>query len=654
MRPSYCTLDDIRWAQVRAVFDSTPMRIALLDRDRRYIYVNPEYVSFVGKPIDGILGRTVPEVLEEEAFAPFYLQGERALVGETVEWEGWLDYHRGRRYLQRFCVALPNATGSVDGYFIFNRDLTDLRQTEQALAEQLAARSASEALNAAIIAAALDCIIAIDESGRVMEFNPAAEQTFGRRRAEVLGQPINTLIVPPHLRQRHGDGFARYLATGESRVMGRRIAIEAMRADGSILPVELTITEVRLPERRLFTSHLRDLTAARAAEAEIQRQREALHQSEKMAAFGSLLAGVAHELNNPLSIVIGNALLLAEEAEGSALAERAQRVQAAAERCGRIVRSFLAMARQRKTEARPVTVQALVDSALQLLAYSMRTSGVTVEQDIAPDLPAVLCDPDQIQQVFSNLLINARQVLEEQPQPRRVQLTARADKECVRLEVADNGPGIAESIRSRVFDPFFTTKPAGMGTGIGLAVSRGIVEAHGGTLSLAPSDGEGACFVIRLPLRLEPAPPPDPNCAAAAPNLLAAVARTVLVVDDEPEIGRLLAETLRTLGYRAEMVVSGEAAQTALEQCDYDVVLCDLRLPGLDGPALYDWMAERRPHVCARTAFITGDTLSASAGRFLARAGRPILEKPFVPAELQRLVAELDPHADSRPPRRVP
>jgi PAS domain S-box-containing protein len=645
MGPDYCMLDDIRWAQVRAVFDSTPMRIALLDRDRRYLYVNPEYVSFVGKPIDGILGRTVPEVLEEEAFAPFYLQGERALAGETVEWEGWLDYHRGRRYVQRICVALPNATGAVDGYFIFNRDLTDLRQAERDLAEQLAARTASEALNAAIIAAALDCIIAIDESGRVMEFNPAAEQTFGRRRAEVLGRLINTLIVPPHLRQRHADGFARYLATGEPLVIGRRIAIEAMRADASIFPVELTISEVRLPERRLFTAHLRDLTPARAADAEIQRQREALHQSEKMATFGSLLAGVAHELNNPLSIVLGNAQLLAEEAEGSALAERAQRVQAAAERCGRIVRSFLAMARQRKTEARSVTVQGLVDTALHLLGYSMRTSGVRVNQDIAADLPAVLCDPDQIQQVLSNLLINARQVLEERPQPRHVRLSARADAESVRLEVADNGRGIAESIRSRVFDPFFTTKPDGTGTGIGLAVSRGIVEAHGGTLTLAPSDGEGACFIIRLPLRRDSAHPPDPNGAFATPHRLAAVARTALVVDDEPEIGRLLAETLHTLGYRAEVVESGEAAQAALGQGDYDVVLCDLRLPGLDGPALYDWIAERRPYLCARTAFITGDTLSASTGRFLARAGRPILEKPFVPAELQRLLAELDPYA---------
>ncbi len=632
----------ISWTQIRKLFDSMPVRIALLDREHRYRYVNPEWSKEIGKAEDAVLGRTVSEVLGEGNVARPSIT-ERARSGETVDWDGWVDYPRGRRYVLCTLAPLRDAAGAVEGYFSFIRDLTDLRQTEQDLAEQSAARSASEALSAAIIAGARDCIITFDEDGRVVEFNPAAEEAFGRNRAEVLGQPIATLIPPPERQSHNTENFARFASSG--RLHGSRTEIEAMRADGEIFPAEVTVIEVPLRERRLHAAFLRDLTAARKAESEIERHSEALQQSEKMAAFGSLLAGVAHELNNPLSIVIGNALLLAEEMEGTALAERAQRVQTAADRCGRIVRSFLAMARQRQAEMRPAALQELVDASLSLLAYSMRTSGVTVEQAIAADLPSLKCDPDQMVQVLANLLTNARQSLEERPQPRRVVLSARAEGGWALIEVADNGPGIPDAVRSRVFDPFFTTKPVGSGTGIGLAVSRGIVEAHGGSLTLAPAAGEGARFIMHLPLAADPLDVAGSDVAAGMAPTTHDVA-TVLVVDDEPDIGEMLAQMLRKLGHRPEVKASGEAAQTALSDRDFDAVLCDLRMPGLDGPALYDWMVEARPHLCARTAFITADTLSASSHRFLSRVGRPILEKPFVPSDVRQLLSQLTPNHD--------
>jgi two-component system NtrC family sensor kinase len=633
----------ISWGQIRQVFDSMPIRIALLDLNHRHCYVNTEWSRFFGIPADAALGRTIAEVLGEETFASVRAQDERALAGEVAEWGGWVEDQFGRRYVRRTCAPLRGMAGPIDGYFVFSSDLTELRRTEQNLVEQSAARSASEALNAAIVAAAADCIITLDETGRVVEFNPAAERTFGRPRANVLGQPVDTLLVLPHERQGYAESFTRFVASGARD--GQRYELEARRADGSSFPAEVSVAEVPLPEGRLFIVYLRDLTPERKAESEIERQREALQTSERMAAFGSLLAGVAHELNNPLSIVIGNALLLAEETEGSGLAERAQRVQMAAERCGRIVRTFLAMARHRQAEKRPATVQALLDAAVGLLAYQMRTSGVILEQNIAPGLPALLCDSDQMVQVLANLLTNARQALEERPQPRRVRLTTQANSGWLQIEVADNGPGIAEAIRSRVFDPFFTTKPAGAGTGVGLAVSRGIVEAHGGSLSLASPNGEGACFVIRLPLIGDGATAAEADVAPKTQHMPIQAAPTVLVVDDEPDIGQMLAEMLRSLGYRSDVKASGEAAQAALRERDYDAVLCDLRLPGLDGPTFYDWMAGYRPNLCARTAFITADTLSPSSHRFLTRAKRPVLEKPFLPADLRQLLSQLLPDA---------
>jgi two-component system NtrC family sensor kinase len=206
------------------------------------------------------------------------------------------------------------------------------------------------------------------------------------------------------------------------------------------------------------------------------------------------------------------------------------------------------------------------------------------------------------------------------------------------IEVADNGPGISPNLRSRVFDPFFTTKPMGVGTGIGLSVSRGIVEAHGGSLNLVPSE-RGASFLVRLPLRdADQAAPQSGNSPLSEP---VHAGRSALVVDDEPEVGVVLSEMLTALGMRCDVMTSGEAAVGQLKGQDYDAIICDVRLPGIDGPALYAWITEHRPHLCARTAFVTGDTLGQASERFLTQKLRPFLERPFLPADVRRLIDEL-------------
>ena len=538
-------------------------------------------------------------------------------------WEGWLGYLEGERYVHRTYYPYRDAGGAVVGVVGYSRDMTELK--------------AGEAQYAAITAAALDCIIVFDDAGRVVEFNPAAERGLGIARTAAIGRQVGTLLELPAL-QPGADGSWTAPAATPAWV-GTRMETEAVCGDGSQLPVELAVGEVQLPSRRLFTAYLRDLTAARTAEAEIQRQREALHESEKMAAFGSLLAGVAHELNNPLSIVIGNAMMLGEEAKelAPALIGRTDRIQAAAERCGRIVRSFLALARQNRSQVKPMSIATAVQTALELLAYGLRGSGVAVERDIPDDLPSVPCDHDQFNQVLSNLLVNARQVLEARPQPRRVRISARLDGEFVRIDVADNGPGVPEALRGQIFDPFFTTKPAGIGMGIGLAVSRGIMEVHGGTLMLEETPGGGACFVIRLPRHSADEAIAEEE--AAAP--LARARQPALVLDDEPEIAALLADMLGRQGYDCDVVDTGEAALKRLSTQDYALILCDLRMPGIDGAAVYEWLRQHRPHLCARVGFVTGDTLGSATEGFVARTGRPMLEKPFVPSALRQLVAEI-------------
>ena len=491
-------------SELRMLLDSVPARVALLDRNRRHWYVNQDYARFVGRPVEEILGRTVQELVGEAPYAELRPLGARALAGEVVRWEGWMPHHVSREplFVQRFYVPYRSAGGSIDGYFIITRDLTELKRTEQYMADQLKALHASQALAEAITTAALDCVVVVDETGTVVSFNPAAEATFGYRAADAVGRPIADLIVPPDHRAAHAASMLRYRTTGDARWLGRRVDMEAMRADGTTFPAELAVTEVKLPERRLLAAYLRDLTTQKQAEAEIRQQRDALYQSEKLAAFGSLLAGVAHELNNPLSIVIGHAVLLEEEAEEAGrleLLDRAKRIRQAAERCGQTISTFLAMARHRGVRREPVKASTLLGSVLRLLDDEPSADDVELVWEVPAGLPAVLGDAHQLHHVISNLVVNARQALEGSPPPRQIRVSASAVGPLMEIVVSDTGPGIPEEIRSRIFDPFFTTKKPGAGTGIGLAVSRGIAEAHGGSLVLTPSV-RGARFALRLPL----------------------------------------------------------------------------------------------------------------------------------------------------------
>ena len=643
-------------AQLRAILDAIPTPVVFYDSEHRYRYVNPNYADLVALPIGEILGRPAPEVLNAETWDQLRPYAERALAGETVKHAAWVIHaDRSRRYLKRAYSPHRAPDGRIDGYFVIVRDLTSLKLRERELVERQAELEASEAMNAAIIASALDCVVVIDETARVVAFNAMAERVFGYSQAEAVGRLIGDLIVPPHLRQRHADGFQRYLVTGSANVLGRRVEIEAMRRDASVFPVELAITEVKLRDRRLFTAYIRDLTDVKAAAAEIEKQRETLHQREKLAALGSLLAGVAHELNNPLSIVIGQALMLREqiqelgkEAVAEGAANRAEKIQTAAERCARIVRTFLAMARQRKAERREVRLPALIDAAVDLLGYGLRSGGVEILRDWPDDLPPVYGDADQLHQVLVNLLINAQQALEEKAGKRQVILRMRVDPTAAQLVLtaSDNGSGVPEAIRVRIFEPYFTTKPMGVGTGVGLAVSRGMVEAHGGSLTLLPAQpGEGATFEARLPLGLAedaPAGIASENDAAEGGPTAPAVQRRALIIDDEPEIAGMLAEILAHDGFLCDIAGSGRAARARLATGDhYHAVLCDLRMPEEDGPTLFRWLEREYPDLARRTIFVTGDTLGPATGRFLADCGRPVIEKPFAPGEIRQLVCAI-------------
>lgn len=624
---------------------------AVIDASRRYIYVNQEYVDFVSKPASEIIGKTILEVLGNVLDDSYRMIIATLPPGGSIDREEWIDYGAlGRRYIKQTITGCPRGSGVFAGHLILSRDLTDFKVQQLELERRIEAQAQADAYHAAIVKNALDAIVVIDETGAVVDFNPAAVSIFGYSRDEAVGRQIGDLIIPEALRTAHDRGLSNYLQSGKSNILGRRLELEAQCANGEQIPIELTITEVRLGTRRLFAAHLRDLAAVRQAQEEIERQREGLHQKDKLTALGSLLAAVAHELNNPLSIVIGQTMMLRETLASTPMAadlvQRSAKIEIAAHRCASIVRSFLDMARQRKHERRRVLISDIVEAALELLSYNLRSSGVEVDIDVPKDLPALWIDADQIHQVIVNLVVNAYQSLEEKTEGRRlIRISAEQDARAktISLKILDNGAGIPPNIRSRIFDPYFTTKPQGSGTGIGLAVSRGLIESHGGTLDvdLTPSLA-GAGFIIVLPID-DTGATPDTEDRPEAAFQGATTGQHVLVIDDEIEIANLLADMVGKLGFSASVAIGGDAAKAFVERGSQSVhaILCDIRMPGGDGPSFFGWLSQNHPHLIECTGFITGDTLGPAAGRFLARSGCPVIQKPFVFDDIRRILKAL-------------
>lgn len=364
-----------------------------------------------------------------------------------------------------------------------------------------------------------------------------------------------------------------------------------------------------------------------------------LLQTEKMAALGQLVSGIAHELNNPLTTIMGyGQLLLGHGLTPSQLSE-ARKVFQEAERARRIVKNLLYFARENKPERTRVNLNEIVERTLALRSYELRIENIVIECDLAPNLPETMADPHQLQQVVLNLVANAEQALLEDRGQGHVWIrTHRIGGNRISLEVSDDGPGVPNDVGSRIFDPFFTTKPSDVGTGLGLSIVYGIVHQHGGEVTFENQPNAGARFVVELPLIAVEPRDPEASLSLRAGLELDVTRGRILVVEDEPTVAQLIVDVLREEGHQVEAVLDSQEGLTLLSRGTYDLVLCDLRMPRLDGPAFYDTLVRAGSAERQRIIFVTGDILAPRTLEFLEMNKLPYLSKPFLVEELKLAV----------------
>jgi len=545
----------------------------------------------------------LPLVYGKEVLGTLFLRANRDLPFTEAE--------------MRFCrIAAAASANALKNALLF-RDVAQEAARHRATGEKLRR----------VLDGTPDVIVATDASGRITEFNLAAEALTARFAKETLGRPLVEVLPAA-------------VADVEIGRKGRELVLT--RPDGATCEIHFVSAPltgvVGETTGRVYLG--RDVTDLRRAE-------KGLAQAERLSSLGEVVAGVAHELNNPLSAVLGYAQLLQGGGGRDDLERDLSRIVESARRCQRIVVNLLSFARKHPAKKLPQDLNTCVRKIVELKTYHLRASKIDVVYDLAETLPAAQFDFHQIEQVILNLINNAEQAIAGRGKPGRVVLRSFATDDEVVLEIEDDGPGIPPAVRHRIFDPFFTTKDVGMGTGLGLSVSYGIVQEHQGRIELRPDPpGGGTRFAMHLP-RAFGAAAEVSSAAALTDSGKPLLGRRVLVAEDEPLVLDLFSRLLEHDGATVTRARDGEEAWSRILETDFDLIVADLRMPNLDGRALYERVVEERPSMVRRFVFATGDLVRQESLKFLEGLPNRILAKPLDVENVRRVLVQVV--AGSRP-----
>jgi PAS domain S-box-containing protein len=602
--------------------------IVLVGEKNLVEYANPATTQLLGYRPEELVGRSVAFLSHPDDARSWVAPGR----GDTVVRESRCRHRDGSwRWIESATTNLthePAVRGNVTSF----RDVTERRKNEEALRR-------SEANFRTLIERSPTAVF-VHRQGKLVYVNPPMVAMLGYDSAEDLVGRSGLDLMSPEDRELARQAMERTATQGSSALRATRM----MRRDGSIVHMESDGVHLDFDGHPSNVVFARDVTERREMFARIA-------VADRMLSVGTLAAGVAHEINNPLAYVMANLTILARELPAliavSAASDRAgssvfdvesvlNDAQEGAARVSGIVRDLRALSRGDDETRGPVDVIAVLLSSLKM-AHSEIRHRASVVRELGEGLPAVYANASRLGQVFLNLLVNAAQSIPEgrtDANEIRVRARASGDGAQVIVEIEDTGAGIPASVRERIFDPFFTTKPIGVGTGLGLSICHQIVSSVGGEITVTSEPGHGSCFRVTFPACEATAS----HAADAADLRTQGPSSRVLMVDDEPALGR---STQLLLAPHYE-VVPVTRARGALERIasgeHFDVILCDLMMPEMSGIEFHEQLSRTAPEYLARVIFMTGGAFTDQARQFLESVGRPHIEKPFSEAVLRRAI----------------
>jgi two-component system cell cycle sensor histidine kinase/response regulator CckA len=465
----------------------------------------------------------------------------------------------------------------------------------------------------------------------------------------IFGHPskVNASLVRPFESKRFVDPKARssFLERLYRDGSVNDYLLRLRRIDGTPFWAEVTahIDHGEKSNKKNLSALIRDVSERRRLEDQGRDLHNQLLQAEKLAALGQTVSGVAHELNNPLATILTWAERLSSRTLDPVTKRGVNAILGESERAAKIVRNLLTSARKRHTTRAMIEVNQVVRETFALRSYEQRVSNIRTIDALASGLPQVFADPYHVKQVLLNLIINAEQAMLSANG--RGTLVARTwydtDKESVLLEINDDGPGVADEVQAKIFDPFFTTKAVGKGTGLGLTVAYAIMQDHGGRIYLKSDEGKGASFFVEFPANSSNPRPVIQNLTKSSSEKNESFSASVLIVEDEAALATAVSEAMTDAGFLVDRAGDGQEALDRVRKNAYDLVVCDLKMPRMDGRTFYRAIADASPSLARRIVFVTGDVVGTDVERFLKESGNRWLAKPFRFSDLLKVAREI-------------